>query len=287
MQFNIVFAGVIQNASKHLPKILKNIESLSRLTSESAYIFVENDSTDSTKSDLQIWGSKKKNFKLISLDGLNQLPARTVRLEILRNTYIEIIKQSEILSKFNYLIVMDMDEIGAYPFDLDISANALRYLDENSTRAGVFANQIGIYYDMWALRSKKLCPFDIWQEVLDYSHKHKVSDQTAFSETFEKRILSLDINSAPFEVDSAFGGFGIYKMGFITNNQNPYLGSKIKIITNDVGQPVILRTQICEHAHFNLGIKNQSGTLHIFPKLINAVIPKSTFNPSFFRSLLF
>lgn len=287
MQPKIIFAGALQNSAEHLPAVFRNIEAISKLAAESAYIFVENDSVDSTKSDLSSWGSRQSNFHLISLDGLNQISARTVRLELIRNTYIELIKQDSFLSDFDFLVVMDMDEVNIHPIDIQSFSNALNFLDGSSSRAAVFANQQGAYYDMWALRSKKLCSVDVWEEVLDYSHTYKVSDEQAFASTFEKRILRISSNQESIEVDSAFGGLGIYKMKFVLGNQNPYLGSKIKILKNEEGQPHILRTQICEHVHFHQGIRNQLGSLYIFPSLINGVLPNTSFNPSFFRSLLF
>ena len=74
----IIFAGVVKNGAKYLPLVLKNLENYSKLASDVSFIFIENDSSDTTKADLQSWGSNKPNFNLVSLDGLNQMPVRTV-----------------------------------------------------------------------------------------------------------------------------------------------------------------------------------------------------------------
>ena len=71
---------------------------------------------------------------------------------------------------------------------------------------------------MWTLRHKTICPGDAWEEVLDYSIKNKVSDQIAYENTLKKRKFDLKHNELPLEVDSAFGGFGIYKMKYVLNN---------------------------------------------------------------------
>ena len=283
----IIFAGAVQNSSKHLPTVLKNLDNISKLASEVGYIFIENDSTDTTKSDLKAWGSNKSNFNLVGLDGLSQIPARTVRLEIVRNTYLELIKTDSNLRGFDFLVILDMDEVNSHKIDINNFSNALSFLNDSTSRAAVFANQQGDYYDVWALRSNALCPVDVWQEVLDYAHVHKVSDEEAFSKTFAKRVFNLENYKDPIEVDSAFGGLGIYKMQFILGNINPYLGSKIKVLRNDGEQLQVLRTQICEHVHFHDGIRAQGGSLFIFPSLINAILPKISFNPSFFRTLIF
>ncbi len=284
----IVFAAVIQNCSQYLPISLDNVERMSRLASDVAYVFIENDSTDNTKNDLKQWGQGRSNFNLINLDGLrDEAPIRTVRLEFLRNTCVEIIKANELMRSFDFLIVLDMDDVGASPLNMDEVSNAIQFLGASPQRAAAFANQQGGYYDVWALRHPELCPGDAWEEVLDYVLKNKTSDEYAYSETMEKRIVSFDVNSPPIEVDSAFGGLGIYKMEFVRNNPNPYLGSKVKILTGDNGALSVARTQVCEHVHFNQGIGHQHGELFIMPKLINATLQGMNARPSFFRTLLF
>ena len=180
-----------------------------------------------------------------------------------------------------------MDEVNSHQIDIKNFSNSLSFLNDSTSRAAAFANQQGGYYDLWALRSNELCPVDVWQEVLDYAHAHKVSDEEAFSKTFAKRIVNLESYKEPIEVDSAFGGLGIYKMKFILDNVNPYLGSKIKVLRNDDEQLQVLRTQICEHVHFHDGIRAQGGSLFIFPSLINNILHKIAFDPSSFRSLIF
>ena len=55
MSFKIIFTGAVQNAENYLPAVIMNIENLTKLFSEAAYIFIENDSTDNTKKILKDW----------------------------------------------------------------------------------------------------------------------------------------------------------------------------------------------------------------------------------------
>jgi len=82
----IAFVGLAQNCAQYLPAVLRNIENMATLASESAFLFLENDSTDDTKAILNGWGNNRPNFTLLNFDGLNSLGVRTVKLEILRNT---------------------------------------------------------------------------------------------------------------------------------------------------------------------------------------------------------
>ena len=287
IQSKVIFAGAVQNAEKYLPAVFQNIENLTKIFSHAGYVFIENDSTDNTKQILKNWGSGKSNYHIIHLDGLNTVPFRTVRLEMVRNAYLEVIRYHADLRDFDYLVVIDTDEAGIYPINsLELNA-AIEFLSNSHTRAGCFANQRGTYYDMWALRLVPQCPSDAWEEVLNYVIQNKCTDEVAFAETFRKRIFSIDEFLAPIKVDSAFGGFGIYKMRYVLNNPNPYLGSKTKILPLQEGGLCVAKWQICEHVHFHAGINGLGGEMYIYPSLINGVNFGMSFPPSTFRGMLF
>ena len=209
-----IFSGCVRNCESWLSKVLANIEKYSSYFLESHFIFIENDSTDRTKDILKKW-YKNKNCSSRSLDGLKKIPRRGLRLETARNTYLKIIKESNSLKKFDYLIVMDFDDASIFEIEKNNLIRSIEFLNSDKNIAGVFANQRGTYYDMWTLRHKTICPGDAWEEVLDYSIKNKVSDQIAYENTLKKRKFDLKQNELPLEVDSAFGGFGIYKMEYV------------------------------------------------------------------------
>lgn len=265
----IVFAGAAQNCAQFLPAVFANIEKIASLASETAYVFVENDSADQTKAVFNQWGQGRPNFNLLNLDGLKNIPVRGLRLELARGTFLEMIKTHKDYRDYDLMVVLDMDDAGAYPLDVAEVKKAIDFLFAEPDRAAVFANQLGKYYDIWTLREPKLCPGDAWEEVMDYLLKHKVSPEEANAQTFAKRIHCFPPTMAPFEVESAFGGLGIYKMNYVRKNPNPYLGSKIKAVPKDDGSFSVTRWQVCEHVHFNHGIRSIGGRLFIMPSLIN------------------
>ena len=283
----ILFVGAAQNCANYLPAVLRNIENIAACSSEVGFVFIENDSTDSTVEIIKDWGAKQENFYFINLDGLNAIPIRTLRLEIARNAYVETIKFYKKLHSFDYVAVIDMDDDGAYPIDTNMVLSGIKFLETSSTKAAIFSNQRGVYCDMWALRHFDICPIDPWEEVLDYAVKYECPDDMAFAKTFAKRIFSVEESSAPIEVESAFGGFGIYKMKYILQNQNSYLGSKLKIIPREDGTLGYHRWQVCEHVHFHAGIRNQGGEMFIYPGLINRESFDITFPANAFREMLF
>ena len=84
---------------------------------------------------------------------------------------------------------------------------------------------------------------------------------------------------SPILVESAFGGFGIYKMKNVLNNKKKYKGvQNIEVISKDQ-KKVKLKYQKCEHVNFNLGIAEQNLDLYILPFLINRGYEEMTFPP--------
>ena len=262
-----IFAGCARNCAKELPAVLRNIERLTGLFAASAFVFAENDSSDSTRQILEQWGAERGLFHLIKMTGLDAIvPQRTVRLEMVRSGCVEFIRKSEDLRAFDYLIVMDCDRVCAGQIEIGKFAAALEFLEQDRARAAVFANNLGPYADLWALRHPTLCPNDVWEEAMDYSLTHRVSDEIAFKNTVLKRVFTLDPSDFAVEVESAFNGLGIYKMNYVLESKNLYLGAKLKVVVadNEIG---ILRIQTCEHVHFHQGIRNAGGTLFILPDL--------------------
>ena len=277
-----IFAGCIRNCERWLPKVLENIEKYSSYFLESHFIFIENDSTDNTKEILKKW-YKNRNCSSLSMDGLKEISRRGLRLEAARNTYLKIIRDSNSLKKYDYLIVMDFDDANIFEIEKKNILKSIEFLNSDKSIAGVFSNQRGMYYDMWTLRHKTICPVDVWEEILDYKIKNKVTDEIAYECTLKKRKFNLDENNSPLEVDSAFGGFGIYKMDYILKNQKPYIGSKTKKIDKNN----TIKWQVCEHVQFNMGIKDLGGKLYILPYLINGENKGGEFRPSTYRYFIF
>jgi hypothetical protein len=99
---------------------------------------LENDSTDNSKAILSNWGTGRANFNLLNFDGLNNLGVRTVKLEILRNSYIECIRTFKNLREYDLVVMMDMDNVGAWPIDLKEFSKALEFLLADKKRAASF-----------------------------------------------------------------------------------------------------------------------------------------------------
>jgi hypothetical protein len=226
---------------------------------------------DATRQMLDDWGAGRPRFWRFDLAGLGQVPVRTLRLEYARNVYLEFIRADPALSDFDTLCIVDMDEIGAYPIDSDSFRTAVEFVWHMPGCAAVFANRLGPYYDLWALRESRICPNDVWYEVLEWAQRHATSDEEAFAQTFSKRVVTFAPASPPVEVDSAFGGLGIYSLPRVRDAPNPYLGSRVRVLRLRDGRLIQFRMQQCEHVHFHAGLRQGGGRLFILPALINGI----------------
>jgi len=281
-----LFVGCAKDCAKTLPGVLLNIDRMSKLFGETAFVFVENDSRDSTKQQLQLWcRSKPSPSHLLSLDGLAAACSiRTVRLETARNCYLSMIRSR--FCHYDFVFVLDCDDVNTAEIDLDAVRYAIDFLRQGTNYAGVFANSGKFYYDLWALRHAERCPADVWEEACDYVFRHRVSDDEAFDQTFSKRIFSLQADAPPLEVDSAFGGFAIYKVTSVLRNKRRFLGHKRKVIPAPHGS-IEVGWQCCEHVPFNAGFRELGERLFILPYLINHKEPSRNFHPSAWRTLAF
>lgn len=277
----VVFAGCARSCASALPNVLHNVEKIASLYRDAAFIFVENDSDDDTKEILQAWCRKKPTARLIMLDGLaGCCPVRTIRLEKTRKQYLSIIRSD--YADYTHLIVLDCDDVNAGGIDLSAVQRAIDFLESNRSHAGVFPGQDGPYYDIWALRHPERCPWDMWEAVFDYAMAQKVSYAVAFNEIYVKRVFSLPANAPPLEVDSAFGGIGIYKLSSVLRNRQTYIGHKRKRIPTTSGWQEV-GWQVCEHVAFNAGFREREEKLFVLPYLVNmrnAVRRTLDFGPS-------
>ena len=289
----VIFAGCARNCSEFLPKTLNNIKHYSSFFRQSYSIIIENGSSDATKDILK--EHQGKNDTYLFCDEFNKLTNRGQRLESARNLIIKTIKQNENIANCDLFILMDLDDIGSYRINDNDILNAISFLFSEKNIAGVFANQLGGYYDMWTLRDKKYCDVDIWAEVFKFLMKNKnYSEQitkkhleNAKKTILDKYILSFNSDHSPIQVKSAFGGFGIYKMKSVLENSEKYKGSQILKITTKDKKNVTMNYQKCEHVNFNEGLVSQGNKLYVLPYLINYEFLSLELKAEFSLNLMF
>ena len=288
----VIFAGCARDCDQYLEKTLSNIDYYTSLFEKSYQIIVENGSKDNTREILK--SKKNPNCYYLFEDHLDEYGTRGERLERARNKIIEKIRNEPNLRKCDLLVILDFDDSGEYRVDKKNIFKSLEFLYTKKNIAGIFANQLGTYYDMWALRDEKYCKNDFWVEVLqNICAKAYPIDQISpeilkiVRDTYiKKKTYSFNINQEPINVHSAFGGFGIYKMENVLNNKRFYEGTQTVDLKFKDNTSTKTKFQKCEHVNFNLGFIDQNCELYILPYLINRDFMDLTFPPQLALKLI-
>lgn len=270
-----------------LPHVLANLERMGALFARSAFLFLENGSVDATRALLERWCAGRPGAMVLAPDSPDAAsPQRTVRLAALRNQLVAAVRDR--FADFDLLVIADCDDVNATPIpDMTGFSRAVDFLRADESRAGVFANTLGVYYDMWALRQPERCPDDVWEATMDHALASGVSDENAATAIYAPRAFVLPANALPLEVDSAFGGLGIYRLARVLANRAAYDGFKIKMVPAPGGGVRKIGWQRCEHVAFNAGLRAQGGRLFILPWLVIGDLEEVTIPPSAWRQMAF
>jgi glycosyltransferase involved in cell wall biosynthesis len=241
-----IVCGCTKNSAAYIETHLSLLYSMSPLFEKFKMMIYENDSTDNTKEILEEFKKTHILFDYVSeniisgtISGINE----RIRTQVLahgRNTLLKYI------SGYEYMIMVDLDDVIA-----TFKPSQLKYLFQETGWDALFANCVGKYYDIWALRIKEKtpeCPFqvidyDCWEIAQQYKSKRVVSQHQ----------IQIPITNPLIPVDSAFGGFGMYRVSAIKSSK--YIGVKNG-------------RMVCEHVEFHNELKKKGARLFICPKFL-------------------
>ena len=209
---SILVTGIARDVARIIPRELKRIEKELQNIFEIIYLLViESDSKDNTKQVLDDMKYKKNNFNYISLGKIeNILPGRIERLTFCRNAYIKEIRENALYKDIDFIAIVDFD-IKNNRLEL----NVLKELINEPRWSAIFANQTGLYYDIYALRKKGWVENDCFDEYKKFSMNMK--SQNAKELAIWSKMIKIKKDSPLIPVDSAFGGLGIYRRNVFIN----------------------------------------------------------------------
>jgi hypothetical protein len=250
-RLKFVVVGTLRNGAK---RIEGEIQSLSRVLEplgDVYFLVVESDSSDDTVKTLSEISEKNPNFFCKSLGVLeSSIPDRIERLIFCRNVYVTELRESKALQNADFVIVADLDGINRKLKTENISSSISR-LDSWDA---LCANQSGRYYDLLALRHKYWCPQNVFEE---YSWLRKIiSAKKAKKITIFSKMIRIPRDSGLISVDSAFGGFAIYRATTFLYNDYTRLPRDNQ---SDIDHVILSRR-----------IRESGGKVYIDSQLINA-----------------
>lgn len=254
-----LICGCVKDCEKYLDNVFKNIKKIQKLFIKSKIIISFDISNDFTLKRL----IELKNYFdidiIINKDPLTN--SRTVNIERARNKILNKIFQS--YSEFDYFIMIDMDDVSSKPININVLEEIL---DEKKINIwdGLFFNNAN-YYDFWGLNFKDF-QYSCW-------HSNNVKKLINIMNTEFKKECE---NKEFIECQSAFGGFGIYKLEKFKDcyyrsliDLSLFNMEHIKNIYNKYQILFMINENIydCEHRYFHLNaIRKNNVKLLIYNK---------------------
>ncbi|QWD76389.1 hypothetical protein ICV32_01570 [Polynucleobacter sp. MWH-UH24A] len=238
-------AGVIEREVQTLMASLIHFKSIDCLV-------VESDSNDDTVKKLAELTKTIPQFSYVSMGQLSQhYPRRTDRIALCRNVIIDAVAQNPAYAHIDYIAMADMDGMNSL-----ITPEKITQCWKVSEPWDVItANQLGPYYDTWALKHPDWNPTDCWQQrtALENIIGYEAAENLAIT----AKQVALDPSAGLIEVDSAFGGFAIYRReAFLAGR---YVGS--------VSEGRL--DEICEHISYHAELRQKGYRIYINCALIN------------------
>lgn len=250
---NIYLVGIVRDQAQ---SIQRNLEHLLANLHQFGNVFVhivESDSSDETLAKLQDFAKKYPRFTLESCGNLSSIfPNRISRIRYCRNRYAHFLSQLEL--NIDFTCVADLDDINR-----KLRPAAIRdCLSSLISWDACFANQRFGYYDIYALRARNWCEEDVFDELARTRMQDllNLSESKIRSQVIYKKMRRIRESDNWISVESAFGGFAIYR-------GNPFL-------MYDYTQLQEARQDECEHVALHEKMISNGSQLFINPKLINS-----------------
>lgn len=250
-QSEILIAGPARNIGGMVRNDITALLSAATGFKKSYGLVVESDSTDNTINELEIIKKLHNNFNYISLGNLSKsMPKRTARLAFARNRILQEVKNNPDYANIDFIAMADLDGINR-----DITSEKIEQCWGLKEPWDVItANQPDCYYDIWTLRHPDWSPGDclIQRSKLEII----IGKEAANNLAVKAKQLCLDPSIGLIEVDSAFGGLGIYKREAFLRGQYIGLDSRGK--------------EISDHISFHQDLKIAGYRIYINCALVNS-----------------
>lgn len=249
-QRRILVASVTRNCERFIESDISNLYAALKSCRSLSWLVIESDSSDKTLDALQALSLKIPEFRFKSLGSLaSSIPIRTARIAHCRNTYLDELESNPLYADVDYVVVADLDGVNNL-----ITAEGFASCWIRDGWDVCTANQRGPYYDTWALRHPVWNPTDCWRQY-DFLRSHGIQREVAAWASMYSRMITLPESADWVEVESAFGGLGVYRRNALSDIR--YSG------VDETGE------SICEHVWLNRQIRNKGCRIFINPRLIN------------------
>ena len=263
----ILVCAVARNIASTLQKDFDRINLALSDFKNILWIVIESDSTDKSVETLAKLSNQNPNFYYKSLGNLSQeFNSRTEILAFARNAYLEELLTNKKYTNVKLIAIADLNNLNS-----KINADSVNSALALPNWGMCTANQNGPYYDIWALRHELWSPNDCWEQ-LEFFRKYSRKKNLTLNSSINLRMLKIPRDSAPIEVQSAFGGFALVSKKHIKNS-SMYRGKDSR------------GREICEHISFCEEVRDSGGKIFVIPSLINTRFTDHSFRSTFIYSI--
>ncbi|MBU3576871.1 hypothetical protein [Polynucleobacter sp. UK-Kesae-W10] len=249
---SVLLAGPVRNASAQIEndfgKLLASLDQFKQVHC----LVIESDSSDDTLLRLEKFSQQFPNFSYVSVGQLSKtMHKRTDRIAYCRNLIIDAVANDPKYRDVDYIAMADMDGMNG----LVTREKIAQCWELKEPWDVVTANQLGEYYDVWALSHPYWNPIDCWEQKRQL--ENILGDKTAQNIAVGCKQAAIDPRADLIEVDSAFGGLGIYaREAFLAGR---YAG------TDDQAGGI----DVADHIPFHRDLRQKGYRIFINPALIN------------------
>lgn len=244
----ILIVGIIRNGAQTVRSEIEALRtSFSHFKSVTFYI-VESDSEDNTVEVLTSLKKQISDFDYTTLGNVRyRIHERISRISFCRNNYVEYVHANK--DKFDYVVVADLDGVNTL-----LNSEKVLSCWSRSDWDVCTANQVGPYYDIYALRADNWCESDCWNEARAL-YSSGMNPMRAWIIAIRQKQIQIPENSDWIEVKSAFGGLAIYSI--------------YAFLLGQYDTKTVSESGVSEHVPFNLAVTSARMKILINPELTN------------------
>lgn len=253
----ILFAGTARNVANFIEDEVSLLHQCLRNFKKTHGLIIESDSSDGTLEKLELLKQRYSDFSYVSFGNLSKkMSKRTERLAYCRNQIVKELRSNPSYRQVDYVALADLDAV-------NVALTAEKIAQCWGVREDwdvITANQGDVYYDIWALRHPDWSPVDCMEQFRNL--QGLFDEKAARMLAIDAKSMHLDPNQGLILVDSAFGGFAIYKREAYLSGE--YVG------LNSQGKEVV------EHVAFHAMLRSKGYKIYINSALVNCGKPAET-----------
>jgi hypothetical protein len=263
----LLVTGLVRNSAEHIESEINRLQRhTSKIFTFVDFYCVESDSTDKTPFLLKRLAEEHSNIEVLCLGALEQkLPDRIERLRHCRNLYVDHIRRHRNSRNYDFVMVVDFDIKNRR-----LNLSPLSSLVNDNNWAGLFVNQTGPYYDIYALRKLGWVDVDCFKEFTELAKVFSIRKAKRLA--VWSKMRKIPRSSPLLSIDSAFGGLALYRKEIFERFDYELVSEEFK------GES--------EHVSLHKKITKEGGQLFIVPSMTNfSYTPHNLARYPFFRGI--